>query len=70
MIESLLRPEGRPNSTALSDLSDLIGKRFVTTSETEEGARLSESMIKQLTGMGQVKSCRKYENPITFLPTF
>src|SRR2546422_6161462 len=31
---------------------------------------LAESQIKQLTGMGQVKACRKYENPVEFLPTF
>ena len=26
--------------------------------------------MKQLTGMGQIKTCRKYENPVEFPPTF
>ncbi len=69
MIDSLLRQRGNASSTTLSDLSDLRGARFVTTSETEEGARLAEATVKQLTGMGQIKSCRKYENPISFPAT-
>jgi putative DNA primase/helicase len=70
MIDSLLRAGSQqPSSAAFADLSDLKGARFVTTSEAEKGARLAEAQIKQLTGMGQVKSCRKYENPTTFMPT-
>jgi putative DNA primase/helicase len=42
----------------------------VTTSETEKGKHLAEQKIKYLTGMGEIKACRKYENPITFKPTF
>jgi len=69
MIESLLKSESSNNSNALADLSDLKGARFVTTSEAEHGAVLSEAQIKQITGMGQLKSCRKYENPVVFPPT-
>jgi putative DNA primase/helicase len=53
-----------------SDLADLCGSRFVMTSETEEGQRLSEGKVKRITqGMGRIKAVRKYENPITFPET-
>lgn len=51
-----------------ADLADLRGARFVMTSETEEGQRLSQSKLKRITqGMGKIKAVRKYENPIEFL---
>jgi putative DNA primase/helicase len=50
-----------------ADLADLRGARFVQTSETEEGQRLSQSKLKRITqGMGAIKAVRKYENPIEF----
>jgi putative DNA primase/helicase len=53
-----------------SDLADLRGARFVRTSETEEGQRLAEGKLKRITqGMGKIKACRKYENPIEFQET-
>jgi putative DNA primase/helicase len=38
------------NSTARNDLARLAGARFVTASEVEEDRRLSEDVIKQITG--------------------
>ena len=70
MIESLLSSSEFHRSTALADLADIKGTRFVTTSEADQGMYFAEGQIKQLTGMGQVKACRKYENPITFSPSF
>jgi len=70
MIESLLHSGNSRQSAALADLADLRGKRFVTTSEAEQGSHLAEALVKQLTGMGQIKTCRKYENPVEFPPTF
>ena len=50
-----------------ADLADLRGARFVMTSETEEGQRLAQAKLKRITqGMGKIKACRKYENPIEF----
>jgi putative DNA primase/helicase len=55
MIETLLAGNsGRTN--AMADLADLRGARFVTTSESDSGAFINESLIKQLTGMGQLKT--------------
>jgi putative DNA primase/helicase len=69
LIESLMSAANQTSASTLADLADLQGARFVTTSEAEEGQRLAEAKIKYLTGMGEVKSCRKYENPVTFKPT-
>jgi len=53
-----------------ADLADLRGARLVTTSEVEKEHRLSEGKLKYITaGMGNIKACRKYENPIEFPAT-
>ena len=58
------------STNASADLADLAGARFVMTSETEEGQRLAESKLKRISqGMGDIKTCRKYENPFTFPET-
>jgi P4 family phage/plasmid primase-like protien len=58
------------DATTRADLADLRGVRLVVTSEVEKEHRLSEGKIKYITaGMGSIKSCRKYENPIEFEAT-
>jgi putative DNA primase/helicase len=58
------------NNNTQADLADLRGARFVMTSETEEGQRLSQGKLKRITqGMGKIKATRKYENPIEFPET-
>jgi putative DNA primase/helicase len=49
----------------------LLGARFVTSSETEEGQRLSAARLKRICQGpgGEIEACRKYENPITFPET-
>jgi putative DNA primase/helicase len=65
LVETLMVRQESNNSQA--DLADLRGARFVQTSETEEGQRLSQGKLKRITqGMGKIKACRKYENPIEF----
>jgi putative DNA primase/helicase len=69
-IDTLMSHRQRESNASLSDLADLRGARFVTTSEAEQGGRLAEGKLKSLSaGMGEVKTCRKYENPITFKAT-
>ena len=64
-IDSLMTKQESNNTQA--DLADLRGARFVMTSETEKGQRLSEGKLKRITqGMGRIKAVRKYENPIEF----
>ncbi len=53
-----------------SDIARLKGARFVTSSEPNEGVRLNEGLIKQLTGGDKVTASRKYENEFEFYPEF
>jgi putative DNA primase/helicase len=70
LIDTLVMHKQRDTGTSMSDLASLRGARFATTSETEEGQRFGESKLKYLvSGMGQIETCRKYENPIYFQPT-
>jgi putative DNA primase/helicase len=69
-IDTIMARHGSYDANTLADLADLRGARFVMTSETEEGQRLSAGKLKRITqGMGRIKACRKYENPITFSET-
>ena len=70
LIDTLMSHNSRESSASMADLADLRGARFVTTSEAEEGQRLAVGKLKYITqGMGAIKACRKYENPITFSAT-
>jgi putative DNA primase/helicase len=70
LIDNLMAHHSRESNASLSDTADLMGNRFVTTSEGEEGQRLAVAKLKYLTqGMGEIKTCRKYETPITFTAT-
>jgi putative DNA primase/helicase len=70
-IESLMasQKEAAGNNAINSDLADLRGKRFVSSSETEQGQRLSLGRIKYLTGLGEIKARRLGQDWITFQPT-
>lgn len=47
----------------------LYGKRFAAASETNEGAKLNEAMLKELTGGDNVTSRYLYHEKFTFAPT-
>lgn len=51
------------------DLAELLGKRFILASETEEGQRLSTSMLKQIASVDSITAEKKYHDPFTFEPT-
>lgn len=51
------------------DLATLLGKRFVLASETEEGQRLSNQMLKQIASTDVITAERKYHDPFTFEPS-
>ena len=51
------------------DLAELLGKRFVLAGETEEGQRLSTSMLKQIASVDEISAEKKYHDPFTFVPT-
>jgi len=58
------------NESHPTERADLFGRRFVATIETEDGKRLAESLVKQLTGGEAVRARRMYQNFFEFLPTY
>ncbi|MEW4150061.1 phage/plasmid primase, P4 family [Bacillus thuringiensis] len=58
------------SSGANSDIARLDGARLVTTTEPNEGVRLDEGLVKQLTGGDQVTARFLYENEFDFMPQF
>lgn len=53
-----------------NDIARLRGTRFVCATETEEGRRMSEVMVKQLTGGDQVTARFLHREWFQFRPTF
>ena len=53
-----------------NDIARLRGARFVATSETEDGKRLAEGLIKQLTGGDTVSARFLYGEYFEFIPQF
>lgn len=53
-----------------NELFVLIGKRFVTASETGETHKLDEELIKQITGGDRISINPKYMSQIEFTPTW
>jgi putative DNA primase/helicase len=54
-----------------NDLADLAGSRFVCALESQEGKRLSEPLVKQLTGgVDLIKARFLFQEHFTFKPQF
>jgi putative DNA primase/helicase len=53
-----------------NDIARLRGTRFVTTTEAEQGKRLSEPLIKQITGNDRMTARFLYGEFFNFVPTF
>ncbi|HUX21788.1 MAG TPA: phage/plasmid primase, P4 family [Spirochaetia bacterium] len=64
--ETFMRRTGGPVS---NDLAALRGARLVTTIEADEGKRLSESLIKQITGNDRLTVLFLYSEFFSFEPT-
>ena len=59
----------RPGSDyPLREMADLAGVRFALASETAEGERLNEGVIKDITGGDSLRAEHKYERSFTFRP--
>ena len=57
-------------NTANSDIARLKGARFVTSVELNEGMRLNEGLIKQLTGDDMITARKLYGDEFEFRPEF
>jgi putative DNA primase/helicase len=65
--ETFMRKNGDQNT---NDIARLRGTRFVTTTEAEQGKRLSEPIIKQITGNDRMTARFLYGEYFNFVPTF
>ncbi|MED3905818.1 phage/plasmid primase, P4 family [Geobacillus thermodenitrificans] len=53
-----------------NDIAALKGARFVSATESEEGARLAESLVKQLTGGEAIQARFLYQENFEYIPQF
>jgi P4 family phage/plasmid primase-like protien len=58
------------NQTVRNDIAKLNGARLVTATESESGKRMSESVVKQLTGGDTVTARFLYSEHFEFVPQF
>src|SRR5215510_5959800 len=65
--ETFMRKSGEQIT---NDIARLRGTRFVTTTEAEHGRRLSEPLIKQITGNDRMTARFLYGEYFNFVPTF
>ena len=56
------------DKTPTNDLHELRGRRFVTSSETAEGANFDEELLKRLTGRDGVRSRALYQESQEWIP--
>ena len=64
--QDLLMPNSEQHPT---EVADLFGKRFVAVSEPEQGRKLAESKVKDMTGDRRLKARRMREDFWEFTPT-
>ena len=53
-----------------TERADLFGRRFVATIETDEGKRMAEALMKQLTGGDTLKARKLYQDFFEIKPTW
>ena len=63
----MVKPSG---SSANSDIARLKGARLVTSVEPNEGMRINEGLLKQLTGDDIVTARKLYGDEFEFKPEF
>ena len=66
--ESLLLSARGQGNASLSEMARLVGARFVSASETPEGRRANEALIKDLTGGSPIVAKLLYREPFEFKP--
>ena len=68
--ETLMVNKNKSGSDASPDVVRLRGARVVLSSEVEDGQRLSENTVKQLTGGDTIVARGLHQSPIEFTPQF
>lgn len=51
------------------EMAELRGKRLIMAAESQEGARLNDSIIKQLCSTDVIFAEKKYKDPFSFIPS-
>tara|TARA_A200000113_G_scaffold220469_1_gene230653 strand:+ start:2171 stop:3793 length:1623 start_codon:yes stop_codon:yes gene_type:complete len=69
-FQSLLHDDRKRGGEASPDLARLPGARLVTASEPDQGARFSESLLKQLSGGEKMAVRRLHKDFFEFMPQF
>jgi putative DNA primase/helicase len=65
--ELMVQGRGKRSAGEEAAIAEIQGRRFVTTIETAEGARLDETLVKQLTGESALKAKFMQQNPFEFV---
>lgn len=60
----------KQNDTSTNDIARLVGSRFVGAMEADEGKKLSESLVKQLTGGDKISARFLHKEFFDYVPTF
>ncbi len=68
--ETLMVNKYKTGGSASPDIARLRGARLVATSEVEDGQRLGEALVKQMTGGDVLVARFLYGDPFEFTPTF
>lgn len=58
----------RRNDGPAWEVADLPGRRLAVAQEVEQGRKLAEALVKDLTGGDTISACRKHHDPFTFRP--
>jgi len=58
------------SSSSSGDVARLKGGRFVNSAEPNQGVKLNESLVKQMSGGDKLTASKKYENEFEFMPEF
>ncbi len=66
----LLLSKGNNESSSGEEIAVLAGSRLVSTTEVDEGRRLAESLVKQLSGGDRIRARRLYSQSFEFTPSF
>ena len=66
---SSLFTQDRSGREPEKEIAELVGTRFVVGSEIEEGSRLAESRVKDLTGQDRLTGRRIYMSSFEFIPS-
>jgi putative DNA primase/helicase len=68
--DDIMLKDGKLAGGPKEGIADLRNKRYVVTSELQDGKRLDVSRIKDMTGGETIKGRRLYEHEFEFMPTF